>query len=47
MAKIIEPRDDQVRTSKRVTFGWSEISDREHKYFQGIPCNNNGDFYPR
>ena len=47
MAAITGSKYDQVRTSKIITFGWSEIPAREHEHFQGIPCNNSGAFYPR
>ena len=47
MAALTKSKDDQVRTSKSVTFSWLEIPVNGHKNFQGIPCNNNGVFYPR
>ena len=42
-----ESIDDKIRTSKHVSFGWSELPCKEHRDFTGVPCNNFGAFYPR
>ena len=39
--------NDKIRTSKRVTFGWSEMCAKTHSDFQGMPCNENKAYYPR
>ena len=42
-----ELKDDIVRTSKRVNFGWSETPCKTHRHFHDVPCNEHGAFYPR
>ena len=47
MTATTELLEDNVRTSKRVTFGWSEVPTHKHRHFKGIPYNDSGLFYPR
>ena len=47
MPSLTNAENDKIKTSKRVTFGWSEKPTREHRNLERIPCNENGVFYPR